>query len=160
MARTIGKIEPRQDVETIRTTLGAVARAEQSLSSLLGIGRPSTLKLAPKAAYHIAKLYRLVEQEAKHFHDQRNALLGQLGRERDARPDEIAAGSPARVSDIPAESVETFRTEAEKIAAVEVVIPWRPATLAMFGETAIAPADLFALEGFIEDADDDTPANG
>jgi len=114
---------------SVRTTLGALVSAEPALATLCA------LKLSAAAAYHLAKLARLVTTEAKHFHDARHRAITEMGT--------ATGGGFAILPDSPA--WPTFVTQLEELAAVAVEIPWGPITVAMLGDQRVAAADLAAL---------------
>lgn len=115
---------------SISTTLGSLAQAEAVLASCC------TLKLAAKSAYHVAKLARLVAQETRHFYEQRDALIKELGTKREDGGFELKRDSDA---------FPRFGEQINELAAVPVEIPWSPITLEMFGDEKVSAADLQAL---------------
>jgi hypothetical protein len=115
---------------TITTTLGALVQAERGLPSICA------LKVSAKAAYHVAKLARLVAQETKHFHTRRDTLIQELGTKNDDGSMQIVPDTDAFAAFVAAMNDE---------AAVVVDIPWSPITLAMLGDQPVSAADLAAL---------------
>lgn len=133
---------------TITTTLGALAAGDQALARL------AALRLPVKAAYHIAKLTRLVAEEVAHFHAERMALIRELGVTRAPTPEEQARGQAGAVVQVAPEHVETFQARIQELAAIEVTIAWGPISLALLDGQSIAPADLMALGNLIVETTD------
>lgn len=119
--------------EPLQTTLGDLVAAEEALS------RVAALKLPVKSAYHVAKLVRLVREETRVFHEQRDAFIRELGEASVAN-----AHGEQTITVKPANWPE-FQKRIRELAAIAVTIAWGPLTLDMFGEESIAAADLLAL---------------
>jgi len=99
----------------IPLTLGDCLNAEEALTRLAEQPAP------PKVSYHVAKLLRLIRAETAHFHEQRNALVRELGAPLPEKASEIA---------VTPENTATFVTRLNELARVEVAIDWTPLTLA------------------------------
>ena len=122
----------------IETTLGELVEAEAALDRVLAV------KLDAKTRYHAVKLARLVKQETKHFHDERNALVEKLGTDGLAGAKEIRANSPAMAQ---------FVAELKPMYEIPVTVEWGPLTRAMLepyldvtGKDQIDLGPLFELE--------------
>jgi len=126
---------------TIITTLGALVQAEPALGPICA------LKLSAKAAYHLKKLAQLVAQETKHFHEERDALIKQLGNPREGGGFEIAPDTDA---------FKAFVVQVNELAAIDVTIPWSPITLAMLGDATVSAADLQMLGPLFDEPEDQT----
>jgi hypothetical protein len=121
---------------TIATTLGALVQAEAALMAICAV------KLSPKSAYHVAKLARLVAVDTKHFHTERDALITELGTQREDGGYELKPDS---------DQVPAFVARLNDLAAVPVEIPWGPITLEMLGTADVSAQDLLALGPLLAD---------
>lgn len=108
----------------ITMTLGACDHAYDALVRLSGIPAP------PKTAYRIAKLCRPLAAEAKHFREQRDALIRELGEEREATPDERQQGLQGPVTAVKAEHAATFSARLAELAGVVADLDVQPLTVA------------------------------
>lgn len=136
---------------SIETTLGALFDAEPALGRLLAVPLPV------KTAYHVAKLGRLVREDTAHFHEQRAALIRELGAERDPTDAEKAhGGSDTKVISVTAEHWQEFQTRVAELAAIPVTLAWRPLLLDDLGAIAISGADLLALGPLVTAAPSDS----
>jgi len=121
----------------IRATGTELFQAEAALQSICH------LKLEKKAAYHVAKLTRLVEQANHALQLRRNAYIKAHGVERDGQPGssfEIAPDSAAW---------QPFQDWMREQVEAPIEIAWSPLTLEQLGEHAVSPADLNALGPFL-----------
>ena len=110
----------------IETTIGALVAAEPALKKLAG------LRLNAKSRYHVAKLAKLVTEEIRdHFFAPREQVFRELGTQRSATPEELAAGQSAEVLFVPLEKRPELEKAIAEIVAVPSTIPWNPVTLAM-----------------------------
>jgi len=126
---------------TITATLGALVQAEPALGPLC------QLRLSAKSAYHLKKLAQLVAIETKHFHEERDALIKDLGNPREGGGFEIAPDTDA---------FKAFVVQLNELAAIDVTLPWSPITLAMLGDATVSAADLQALGPLFEEPDGET----
>jgi hypothetical protein len=113
---------------TITLTLGELVEVEDALSRLLEV------KLSAQLAYAVARLMRAVKTETKHYHEQRDALIRELGEPMPDTPDTV------RVK--PAE-VPTFLRRHAELLAVEATITARPLQLETLPD--ITGADILKL---------------
>lgn len=124
----------------IPTTLGHLAAAAPALARLAAQPLPVT------PAYHIAKLVRCAAVEVDLFTDRRNALITELGRERDATPAEVAAGLVGPVMQVAPEHIATYQARIAELAAIATTLEAAPVDLAALGDRVqVSPADLLAL---------------
>lgn len=128
--------------QQIETTLEALVNAEPALARVI------TVKFdkegGAKVRYHAFKLARLVQQETKHFYEERTALIEAFG---DGEPKKIAATSP---------NFPAFKARHKELCDVPVTIPWGPLTLAMLEPyDEVTGADWLALGPLFSD---DPPA--
>lgn len=122
----------------IPTTLGTLAAAAPAL------GRLAAQPLPVKAAYTVAKLLKLAGVEIDHFTELRNAMIRELGEERD--------GAEGKVVQVKPEHVETFTARLTELAAITVTLNWTPIDLAALPDTiTVSPADLLALGPLVTD---------
>jgi hypothetical protein len=121
----------------IYTTLGVLMTADPALTAI------GTLKLSAKSAYHVMKLQRLVAQETRHFQQQRNAVIEELGTPLEGGGFTILPDSA---------HWSTYVTRVQELAAVSVEIPWSPVTLEMFGEEPVSAQTLTALGPLLAEA--------
>lgn len=140
----------------ITTTLGALVDGEPALQRL------TTLKLDAKTRYHAVKLRQLVAAETKHFVDQRNDLVRELGEEREPTGAERARLGPEKVTEVRTANLPEFRRRLAEIVAIPVTVPWGPVTSTMLdthpeftGDDMIALGPLFVL---VDDAAASEPA--
>ncbi len=134
-----GVVTPAQTAKTVTTTLGKLVGVEQAL------GRLAQQQLPGKVSYHVAKMARLVGQEAKHFHDTRQAAIKELGEERDATDLEKAHGH-TRVNEVTPANVPAFNARMDDLAAVSVTIDWAPIHVAWLETLSLTPNDLLLME--------------
>lgn len=137
--RGLAEVKKHTPKDAVTTTLRQLVEAELALARLTARSLPT------KTAYHIAKLARLAGQEIEIFRDKRHALIKELGAERDATPEEKAAGNPDRVFQVKPENNEDFQKRIKELGDIEVTIPWRPVTLSMLADQTITAADIITL---------------
>lgn len=143
--RGLASVTKHTPKDSVVTTLGQLLEAQVALARL------SAKPLPTKQAYHIAKLARLVAQEVDLFNQQRNALIKELGDERDPTAVEQAAGQIGRVMQVKTEHQAAFFTRAKELADLEVTIPWRAINLAEIENLVISAADINALGALVTD---------
>jgi hypothetical protein len=124
---------------TITTTLGQLATSKDAFERLIA------MKLAIKAAYHVKKLLAVVRPELEHFHELRNDLIKELGRERPPTDVERALAGAAPIWDVLPEHLLTFHARIMELSSAEVTLPVGPVDLAWLGDQDITAADLDAL---------------
>ncbi len=134
------------DSKTIETTLGALIEAEPALRRLLAKPLPA------RVAYHLAKLGRMVREEVRHFEEQNQALIKELGAEREPTEAEKARNVPGPITEVKKENLPAFFERRAELLAVEVTLAWGPIALADLGAMEIAGEDLEALDVLIVDA--------
>ena len=106
-----------------------------------------------KVAYKLARLTDTVRAETKHFHEQRTALLREMGNERPATPEEAARLGPA-VVEVPAEKLAAFSQRLRDVADVEVTLSDRwLLTLEDLSAFTLSGDDVLALGGLVIDAE-------
>lgn len=137
--RGLAEVKKHTPKDAVTSTLRQLVEAE------LALARLAARQLPAKPAYHIAKLARLVGQEVAIFRDKQNALIKELGAERDATPAEKAAGHPDRVFQVTPENQPDFATRIKELGDIEVTLPWKPIDLSMLGDQTISAADIMAL---------------
>ena len=125
----------------ITTTLGALVQAEEAL------GRLAAQRLPIKAAYQLSKLLRLVPAETKHFHEQKNAFVKELGKERDCTPLERQRHGPT-ITEVTPENRAAFFAKIEELSTLAVALDAQTVPLADIEDITISAADLIALEPF------------
>jgi hypothetical protein len=104
-------------------------------------------------AYKLARLHRLVSVEAKHFTDQRTAIIKELGEESD--------GPDGKMIRVKAEHIEAFNKRMAELAAVAVDVEATPFSIAALGDAQVEPTWLALLGPFLADdgpADEGKPA--
>ena len=136
----------------VETTLGAFVHAEPALHRTL------TAALAAKARYHAVKLAKLVFAEIKHFTDERDRLIKELGEEREPTPEEIARGVTGKVTAVVPEHAAEYRARLKELLDVPVTIAWGPLTHAMLEPTDITGDVLVGLGPLFELDPADDPA--
>lgn len=124
----------------ITTTLGTLVSAEQAL------GRLAAQRLPIKTAYQVSKLLRIVPTETKHFHEQRNAFVKELGKERPATPLEKKQYGQDTITEVIESKVPEFKRRVEELGAIEVMLDAALLPLADIDGIDISAADLIALE--------------
>lgn len=123
----------------VETTLGKLVGAGDAL------GRLTQHSLPMKPAYHIAKLARLASDEIKVYHDKRQALVKELGEERDANPLERAQGN-LKVFEVKTENLKKFTDAMNELAEIAVTVAWGPVPVKWLEAISITPSDLIMLE--------------
>jgi hypothetical protein len=118
----------------ITLPLGDLVAGEVALDRLLEV------KLPAKTAYHVAKLTRLAKVEIRHFLDQRDALVRELG----------ATNGDGSTVQVTPENVAEFQRRLTELAAVDVTIAWGPLPFAEL-PAEIAAGDLLRLGALIAD---------
>lgn len=118
----------------ITLTLGELVNAEGALTRLMDV------KMSAQLAYNIAKLAKAVQKETKHFHEQREALIREMG---EPFPDD-----PQKMIVKPSE-VATFTARINELAAVEATLTIQPLKLESLPE--MTGADLLALGPLVTD---------
>ena len=107
----------------ITTTLAELLDAETALAAL------EQLQLPVKTAYHVAKLTRLVTVETKLFKERRDALIKDLGAERETTDAERAGGAGPTTTQVTPKNWDTYIARVNELGAIAVEIAWRPLTL-------------------------------
>lgn len=109
-------------------TLGQLVDAEGSLVELLRVSLPAA------SAFHVAKISRLVRDEAKGYHVQRNALIQRLG---------VAVSSGTfTVSEA---NMPSFEKEVNDLRSTVVDMPTTPITMAMLAGSSLTAGTLVGL---------------
>jgi hypothetical protein len=126
----------------IATTLGQLVEAEPACRTLCALALP------PKAAYHLAKLVRLVMVETAHFTETRDRYIREFGTE-------VIEGNGAFTIGVDHSNWPAFVAQMNELAAVPVEIAWGPVTLEMLGAQPVAAKDLLALGPLFVEALDD-----
>lgn len=128
---------------TITTTLGAIVSAAPALRRLAAV------PLAPRLAYHVAKLLGLLEADLRHYETARVALVRRLGVERPPTEAEIAAGAAAAVVDVPSAARVAFAEALAALWAVETSVAWGPVPFEALDGSTWTAADLVGLGPFL-----------
>lgn len=131
--------------DQIHTTLGTLVNAEPALSRL------SDVKLPIKTAYQLGRLIRVVKVETADFATQRNALIQELGEERDATPQELAQTGQQRIVAVLPANYDAFGAKMQELASVPVELAVRPLTLEDLGSVELSARDLELLGQFVVD---------
>jgi hypothetical protein len=122
----------------ITTTLGTLAAAAPALARL------AAQPLPVKSAYTVAKLLKLAGAEIDHFTELRNAMIQELGEEKD--------GPEGKVVQVTADNVPTFTARLTELAALETTLAWDPIDLSKLPDTiTVSPADLVLLGPLVAD---------
>lgn len=135
--------DARKPAPEIRTTLGVLVDAVQSL------GRIVSLPMTAKAAYHVAKLARLVEVETKLFGEKRQELITRFGMQREPTDAERQAGASGPITEVTADRRADYLAEIEALASVDVVIPWGPIDRAWLADARLEPRDFLTLDALM-----------
>jgi hypothetical protein len=98
------------------TTLGALANAEPILNELAKVKRPA------KDRYHMGRLIAAVRAEIQHFQTEREALVRELGEEREATPMERQMGRGDTLFAVFPANIPEFVKRVNELAAVTVEI--------------------------------------
>lgn len=128
----------------IETTLGALVNSVAALNRLL------ELRLPVAAAYHVAKLAKLVDAEVVIYEKQRVALVNEFGVRRAPTAEETAKYGPEQLTAVPEDKRQVFNAGIANLAAHEVTIAWKPLTLAELGAVDISAGDLLALGALLD----------
>jgi hypothetical protein len=124
----------------ITTTLGTLAAAAPAL------GRLAAQPLPVKSAYTVAKLLKLAGAEIDLFTERRNALIQELGEEKDGGQGE------GRVVQVKPHYVPTFTARLTELAAIEVTLAVDPLDVTALPDTiTVSPADLVLLGPLVTD---------
>jgi hypothetical protein len=98
------------------TTLGSLVNAEPVINEL------AKVKRSAKDRYHVGKLIEQVRKEVKHFNEERESLIKELGEERDPTELEKKAGQLGKLTSVPPTKFLEFITRLNEVAAVSVEI--------------------------------------
>lgn len=123
------------DRQPLTMTLAELVDAEQALARLLEV------KLSAQMAYNVAKLAKVVQKETKHFTEQRDALIRELGV---PVPDDPNGG--VRVTP---ENTPEFLRRVQELASVETTLTVTPLKLTDLPE--MTGGDLLKLGALIAD---------
>lgn len=96
------------------TTLGALVNSEPVINELAKVRRSA------KDRYHVGKLIEQVRKEVKHFNEERESLIVELGEERDTTLEEKKVGRGDKITAVPPEKFMEFITRLNEVAAVSV----------------------------------------
>lgn len=121
----------------ITMTMAELDAAQPALTRLLA------QRLPARAAYHLAKLARLLTADLQYLRDHRAALFQEFGQPSGTAPD----GSTFFT--IPPEHRDAFGRRWREVMAVPVEIAWTPLAFDVLGE--ITPEDLLALGPLVAD---------
>lgn len=125
------------ETEKIVATLKELVEAEPALLRVLRV------KLEPKLRYHALKLAKLVAVETKHYGEEINALIKELGEERDPNGAERAKYGPEPIWEVTKANKKVFVERAKELQDVSATIAWGPITSAMVElNTEIVGSDL------------------
>jgi hypothetical protein len=112
------------------------------------------MRLPVKSCYAIAKLLKLVAEETKHYHAEREVAFAAWSDPRPPKPGEV--GDEMR--EIRPEHMAAFTARMTELFELEVTIPWRPLDLATLGVPDFTPVEVFHLGPFAVMVDDPEPA--
>lgn len=129
---------PPRAPAALTTTLGALAAAAPVLERML------TARVPAAVAYRFAKLARALNPEVAHFHKEREALIRELGAERDVSEAERATGASS-IFEVKRENIPTFNERLAEVQAVEVSLDVPPLTIEDLEHVEVSGADLLAL---------------
>lgn len=135
----------------ITTTLGALVQAEPALGRLLDV------RVSMKTAYTLSKLAKLVREETSVYHQQRDALIKELGASREPTAAETALGMQGPVTEVTPENRTAFFARVAELAAIPVTLAWTPVELAALDGIPMSGADLLALEPLLVETPEPTP---
>jgi len=109
----------------------------EALSNLLKQNMPVQL------AYRLSKLSKAINDELKHFEEQRNKLIIKYGKEIDGN---------YQIDPEDKEAVKNYINDLNKLAEVEIEIAYKPIKIDQLGsELKISPNDLAKLSVFFEE---------
>jgi len=120
-------------------TLGELVAAEESLTRLLEV------RVSAPLAYRLAKVAKAVRAETKHFYEQRDDYIRELG---EPVPADQATGGVGAMRVKP-DLVEEFLKRIAELSAVQAELDVRPLTLADLPE--ISGSDLLRLGSLVTD---------
>jgi len=128
----------------IDTTLGELLQVDEALV------RVAAEKLPYAAAHRLDVIRRAVLPELKHFYDQRNALITELGEQRPSTPAERMAGARDTVATISPTSPQfvAFANRVAELAAVPVHLNVERFDPALAPKLEITPQDVGILRAF------------
>lgn len=116
----------------IHTTLGQLVNADKALGEL------AKQRLPANVAYQVAKMLKAAADEIGHFTTQKNALITELGVEKDGQ-----VGITPESAHWP-----SFLTRLNEVASVEVELPVSPVSIDVLGE--MTAADLVLLGPLVD----------
>ncbi len=96
------------------TTLGSLVNAEPIINELAKVRRSAASR------YHVGKLIKQVREEVKHFNEERESLIKELGEERDPTELEKKAGQFDKLIAVPPPKIMEFITRLNEVAKIEV----------------------------------------
>ena len=124
----------------IPTTLGLLVQAEPALGRLL------EQRVPMRTAYHLSKFAKLVRAETLVYHEQRDALIRELGAPREPTDAERAKGIQGPVTEVTPANLPAFLAKVQELAAVPVTLEWTRLNLSTLDGIQVSGADLLALE--------------
>jgi hypothetical protein len=121
--------------------LGELVASEEAFTRLLN------QELSIKTSYHLSKLATLVRVELKQYHEQRDALIKKLGKERDALPSE----GIGKIFEVARENIEEFKKQMQELYTLDVTLgdKWL-LTRELLGDIKISGNDLLTLAPLFE----------
>jgi hypothetical protein len=122
----------------ITLTLGELVAAEDPLTRLLEV------RVNAQLAYQLAKMAKAVRAETKHFHEQRDDYVRELG---EPVPPDQANGATGAMR-VKVDLLEEFGKRIAELTAVEAILDIRPLALSALPE--ISGADLLRLGRLVD----------
>jgi hypothetical protein len=132
---TVEPFTARTPTPGLTMTLGELVDAEPALGRLLEV------RLSAQLAYNVAKLSKVVQKETKHFQEQRDALIRELG---EPVPDDPNGAVRVTMANTP-----DFLRRVQELAAVETTLTVVPLKLADLPE--MTGSDVLKLGALITD---------
>lgn len=121
----------------MKVLLKDILENAEALSNLLKQNMPVQL------AYKLSKLSKAINDELKHFEEQRNNLIIKYGKETDGN---------YQIDPEDKEAVKNYINDLNKLAEVEIEIAYKPIKIDQLGsELKISPNDLAKLSVFFEE---------
>lgn len=120
----------------ITTTLAQLMEAQPALERL------AAERLPVKTAYRVAKLLRVARPEIQQFTAQRDAMIREMGFERQLVTGEM-------VTEVTPANREAFFAKVTELAALEVRLEIDPLEIGALDGASLSATDLLALDRFL-----------
>jgi hypothetical protein len=133
----------------IKIKLGDLLVADQTLQALGDIDLPA------RAAYDVAKMAKVIAPDVQIFNDKRNALVKELGEDREPTEAERANGATSSITAVKAENLDEYNRRVQELLDLDIEINLVGLDLSRFGDKfMLKPRQIFSLGALVKDYQD------